>query len=105
MSSILNFIKNLPQMAEQEDDLVNDSNYVRKSANLINDALHKGADIMQMPNGDVHITETKVVTYKYTWNPEKARFERATANGRVKSKKRKAHNQNTTEQKVLEKIA
>ncbi len=101
MSSILNFIKNLPESSA--DDVINDVNYIRKSSVLVNDALHKGSDIMQMPNGDIHVTETKVVTYKYEWNTEKGRFERASSGVRARNKLKKSNaavNENADKVKV-----
>ncbi len=107
MSSILNFIKNLPEICTSGDNITNDINYIRKSSVLVNEALQKGAYIMQMTNGDVHVTETKVVTYKYEWNKEKGRFERASSASRTKKKRMKAGNQNKVEKevKILERIA
>tara|TARA_B100001564_G_C20553250_1_gene630151 strand:+ start:334 stop:651 length:318 start_codon:yes stop_codon:yes gene_type:complete len=95
MTSILNFIKNLPEISK--DDVINDINYIRKSSVLVNEALSKGSDVMQMPGGDIHITETKVVTYKYIWNAEKGKFERATSGIRAQRKKRRKTNDDVTE--------
>jgi hypothetical protein len=86
MSSILNFIKNLPDTSA--DNIVSDVNYIRKSSLLVSESLQKGADIMQMPNGDIHVTETKVVTYRYEWNREKSRFERASSGVRSRRKRK-----------------
>lgn len=87
MSSVLNLIKNLPTQAANEDNLAADINYIRKSTNLVNDALQKGSDIMQLANGDIVVTEVKTVTYKYTWNKEKSKFERVTSGSKVKRRK------------------
>lgn len=112
MPSILNFIKTLPEIAT--DNIVNDVQYIRKSSVLVSESLQKGADIMQMPNGDIHVTETKVVTYKYHWNKEKNRFERASTGirARRKRKEKETFNDNDSstrkiaaENPLLEKIA
>ena len=101
MPSILNFIKNLPETAT--DNIVNDVQYIRKSSLLVSESLQKGADIMQMPNGDIHVTETKVVTYKYEWNKDKNRFERASAGMRARRKRKNAaDNQNEDDFLALE---
>lgn len=88
MTSVATLMKNLgidePKKGEYNDDIV-DLNYIRKSTQLINDALQKGFDIMQMPNGDITITEVKTISYKYNWNKERQKFERAS----TKSKQRK----------------
>ena len=83
MSSVLNLIKNLPQASENDKNLVTDINYIRKSSTLVNDALQKGSDIMQLPNGDIIVTEVKTVTYKYRWNCEKNKFERVVTGSRL----------------------
>lgn len=88
MSSVLNLIKSLPvEDINENNNLVMDINYIRKSANLVNDALQKGSDIMQLSNGDIVITEVKTITYKYMWNKETNKFERTTSGSRVKKKR------------------
>lgn len=88
MSSVLNFIKNLPE--SPADNVVNDVNYIRRSSALVNEALQKGSDIMQLANGDILVTETKIVTYKYEWSREKGKFERAASGTRSRRKQRKS---------------
>ena len=56
MSTVLNFIKNLPE--SPADNVVNDVNYIRRSSALVNEELQKGSDIMQMANGDILVTGT-----------------------------------------------
>ena len=88
MSSVLNLIKNLPTASnDDEANLASDVNYIRKSASLVNDALQKGSDIMQLANGDIIITEVKTMTYKYVWNEETNKFDRATSGSRSKKKR------------------
>ncbi len=88
MSSVLKMIQNLPQATKGSNNVATDINYIRKSSVLVNEALQKGSDIMQMSNGDIIITEVKTVTYKYTWNNEKHKFERASSGSKIKRKKR-----------------
>lgn len=92
MSSVLNLIKNLPEIASDNDNPATDINYIRKSTNLVNDALSKGSDIMQLANGDILITEVKTVTYKYSWNRELNKFERVTSGSKVRRRKNKKEN-------------
>lgn len=88
MSSVLNLIKNLPVAANSDEaNLATDINYIRKSAILVNDALQKGSDIMQLANGNIVITEVKTVYYEYKWNEAKNKFERANSSSRVKRRK------------------
>jgi hypothetical protein len=65
-------------------ELASDINYIKRSSVLVSDALQKGSDIMQLASGDILITEVKTITYKYSWNSTKGRFERANAGHRVK---------------------
>lgn len=50
--------------------------YICKSTKLISDSLRNGCDIAQLPNGDVMVTETKVVHMHYVWNKEKGKMVR-----------------------------
>lgn len=74
--------------AKDEDNgllaLISDDRYVRKSHSLVTDALQKGYDVMQMPDGDIIITETRTVTFQYEWNEKKNKFERAKSGSRAK---------------------
>ncbi len=45
--------------------------YLRQSSSLINDALQKGFDVLQLANGDIVTTGTKTVVYQYTWDAQK----------------------------------
>lgn len=55
-------------------DILNDVEYICKSTKLISDALRNGCDIAQLPNGDIMVTETKIVHMQYAWSKEKARM-------------------------------
>ncbi|MBN8531042.1 MAG: DUF2671 domain-containing protein [Alphaproteobacteria bacterium] len=57
-------------------DLMTDARYLRQSSSLINEALQKGFDVLQLANGDVVTTGTKIVSYQYTWDDEKAKMVR-----------------------------
>ena len=86
----------LPQDTDfDQDDIMSDEYYTKKLSQLITDALQKGYDVMQLPSGDVIITEVKTVTYQYNWDEDKARFERAKSGSRSKRKTSVAGNTNT----------
>ena len=51
-------------------------NYICESTSLITDALQKGLDVAQMPNGDVIITEVKTINTQYVWNTDRKRMMR-----------------------------
>lgn len=57
-------------------DILTNLEYICKSTKLITEALRNGCDIAQLPNGDVMITETKVVHMYYTWDKSKEKMTR-----------------------------
>src|SRR5437868_3374455 len=62
---------------EAEPEITNmmlDPRYLRQSSSLIQDALQKGFDVLQLANGDIVTTGTKTVVYQYTWNEEKGKL-------------------------------
>ena len=71
MTQIKELLKNLPSKARAEgnEDPMSDPDYIRKSSKLINDALQKGMDVLQMDNGEIVTTGLKVVVSKYRWDP------------------------------------
>jgi len=87
MSSILELIRSLPQPSNDDSPLVTDINYIRRSSVLVGDALQKGSDVMQMPNGDIIITEVKTMTYTYAWDRQTSKFERITSGSKHKRKR------------------
>ena len=63
--------------AEGEPEITNmmlDARYLRQSSSLIQDALQKGFDVLQLANGDIVTTGTKTVVYQYAWDNEKGRL-------------------------------
>lgn len=80
------------------NDIMADENYTKKLSQLIHDSLKKGCDVMQLPSGDVVITEIKTVTYQYNWDSNKSRFERAKSGTRSKRRVVVAGNSNATTQ-------
>jgi len=62
---------------ELESPVVNmmtDPAYLRQSSALINEALQKGFDVLQLANGDIVTTGTKTVVYQYAWDSEKSKL-------------------------------
>jgi hypothetical protein len=73
MTAIKEILKNLPSQTRGESSQgqpMGDPEYLRKSAKLINDALSKGMDVLQLENGDIVTTGMKVVVTKYRWDTE-----------------------------------
>jgi hypothetical protein len=63
--------------SEGEPEITNmmlDPRYLRQSSSLIQDALQKGFDVLQLANGDIVTTGTKTVVYQYTWDEEKGKL-------------------------------
>ena len=63
--------------AEGEPEITNmmlDARYLRQSSSLIQDALQKGFDVLQLANGDIVTTGTKTVVYQYRWDEEKGKL-------------------------------
>lgn len=62
--------------AGDSTDVMSDIRYICKSCSLITEALQKGCDVLQMPSGDIVITEIKRVTLQYTWDDKKGKLVR-----------------------------
>ena len=59
-----------------KSEILTDVEYICKSTKLITDSLRNGCDIAQLPNGDVMVTEVKVVHMHYTWDSGKNKMTR-----------------------------
>lgn len=59
-----------------EVNIMTDMRYISKSCALITESLQKGCDVMQMPNGDIIVSELKTVTFNYTWDMKKGKLMR-----------------------------
>lgn len=57
--------------------IMSDARYLRQSSALINDALQKGFDVMQLADGSVVISGMKVVSYQYEWDETKGKLIRS----------------------------
>lgn len=73
------FIPTAPRKAENGGDpeitsIMLDPRYLRQSSSLIQDALQKGFDVLQLANGDIVTTGTKTVVYQYAWDSDKGKL-------------------------------
>lgn len=59
-----------------------DPRYLRQSSSLINEALQKGFDVLQLSDGDLVMTGTKTVVYQYSWDDKLGRLVRTKAMSR-----------------------
>ncbi len=74
---------------EGEPEITNmmlDPRYLRQSSALIQDALQKGFDVLQLANGDIVTTGTKTIVLQYTWDEERGKLVKA----KVEKKTRRA---------------
>ena len=65
---------------EENEDIFSDINYICKSTPLIVSSLQKGLDVAQLPNGDVLITEVRVVNTQYSWDKDKQKLTKVSQN-------------------------
>lgn len=61
---------------EDGPDPLTDIDYICKSTTLITESLRNGKDIAQLPNGDIIVTERKIVHLHYTWDASKGKMVR-----------------------------
>jgi hypothetical protein len=58
---------------EQEEYVLDNIDYIVEFTKLIS-VLRRGCDVMQLPNGDSIISQTKVVHTHYKWDNAKKKF-------------------------------
>ena len=66
--------KNRSDLDSPVVNMMGDPAYLRQSSALINEALQKGFDVLQLANGDIVTTGTKTVVYQYSWDAEKSKL-------------------------------
>jgi len=59
---------------ENTKDIFDNLEYICGSTGLIVESLQRGLDVAQLPNGDVMITEVKIVNTQYSWDQNKKRM-------------------------------
>ncbi len=77
----------IKDMGDQDATITNmmmDPRYLRQSSSLIQDALQKGFDVLQLANGDIVTTGTKTVVYQYTWDEERGKLARIKVDKKVR---------------------
>jgi hypothetical protein len=63
-----------PESETENANVMLDARYLRQSSSLIQDALQKGFDVLQLANGDIVTTGTKTVVYQYSWDNDKGKL-------------------------------
>lgn len=89
-----------------ENDIMQDIRYINRSCSLITESLQKGCDVMQLPNGDIIVTEMKAVTFQYSWDGKRGKLVRSQFGGKIrKTKPRKVSSKFETETTDIEEFA
>ncbi len=73
-------------------DMMSNPDYLRQSSSLINDALQKGFDVLQLASGDVVMTGIKTVVYQYSWDESLGRLVRSKSKTTTRRGTRAANN-------------
>lgn len=71
----------LSNNALENQELLKDSNspffdikYICQASTLITESTRNGCDVTQLPNGDLNITEVRIINVHYSWDPKKEKF-------------------------------
>ncbi len=74
-------IKKYASAADDDNtDILANPAYICASSEIITNALKHGSDVMQLPNGEIIITEYKATTVHYLWDDEKKKITRKIKN-------------------------
>ncbi len=70
--------KDMPLRPEEGDshlaELMASPEYLRHSSAVINEALKEGFDVLQLPNGDIVTTGTRIIVNNFTWDTVKKKL-------------------------------
>ncbi|ABV74632.1 hypothetical protein A1C_01605 [Rickettsia akari str. Hartford] len=64
----------LEEKYKEDDSPFFDVKYICQASLLITDSIRKGYDVAQLSNGDINVTEVRIVNVHYSWNSEKGKF-------------------------------
>ena len=87
MTSILPEDKDNKNKKQGVDDMMKNPRYMQECAMVINDALRNGFDVLQLENGNIVTTGTKIVVYEFEWDEEKQEMIKILKKKPVKPKK------------------
>lgn len=79
----------MKENASELTELMSDADYLRQSSSLINEALQKGFDVLQLANGDIVTTGTKTIVNTYTWDKGRQKLVKAKAAAEKKTRQKK----------------
>jgi len=87
IKEIVNIIPNSKEQSETEEDVMLNPAYLRCSSSIITDALQKGFDVLQLENGDIVTTGTKIIVTQYHWDNDKQKMVKKSAKDLKKQEK------------------
>ena len=83
-ASLISAPRKAPESEANIPNMMLDPRYLRQSSSLIQEALQKGFDVLQLASGDIVTTGTKTIVYQYTWDEEKGKLVKYKPEGRKK---------------------
>lgn len=66
--------KLVKEKSMKEENIFNNLRYICESASIITESLHNQCEVVQMPNGEIIVTEVKAVTTRHVWDASKQKF-------------------------------
>jgi len=94
MPSVKDILDNIPPGAVGDGDdldVISDPDYLLHSAPVIADALQRGFDVLQLANGDIVTTGTKVVITQFQWDGEKGEMVKLSERERKRRNSKEEH--------------
>ncbi len=79
-------VKDLDDPEAVITNMMMDPRYLRQSSTLIQEALQKGFDVLQLANGDIVCTGTKTIVERYTWEDSKGKLSRIKSDKKTSKK-------------------
>lgn len=85
----MSFLKNIEDIAAEvadPTDVLTNPDYIRKSYEVVTDALRNGGDVMQLSDGTIVVTKVETYHLHYAWDDKKGKMVRLKSNRAKKSK-------------------
>jgi len=87
IKEIINIIPDSQEQSVEDEDIMLNPAYLRCSSSIITDALQKGFDVLQLENGDIVTTGTKIIVTQYNWDSSKQKMVKKSAKDLKKQEK------------------
>ncbi|MFY9589724.1 DUF2671 domain-containing protein [Rickettsia endosymbiont of Halotydeus destructor] len=69
-----NLLETNKDSLKNDDSPFFDVKYICQASSLITESIRRGFDVTQLPNGDVNVTEVRIVNVHYSWDSTKEKF-------------------------------